>query len=110
MRELLRKRLLREGCPANVWPKPYLIPKRSPDLSVCDYAFWKEIKRKMRAQERSWPKNKRESRDDYMQCLRRTALRLPTAFITKSIGDMQRRCQRLYEAKGGLFEEGGRGR
>ena len=90
--------------------KPFLIPKRSPDLSVCDYALWTEINRKMRAEERSWPKNKREARDDYMQRLRRTALRLPTAFITKSIGDMQRRCQRLYEAKGSLFEEGGRGR
>ena len=90
--------------------KPFLIPKRSPDLSVCDYALWKEINRRMRAEERNWPKNKREARDDYMQRLRRTALRLPTAFITKSIGDMQRRCQRLYEAKGGLFEEGGRGR
>ena len=71
---------------------------------MCDCALWKEINRKMRAQERSWPKNKRESRDDYVP------LRLPTAFITKSIGDMQCWCQRLYEAKGGLFEEGGRGR
>ena len=39
----------------------------------------------------------------------RAALSLPAAFTTKSIGDMQRRRQRLYEAKGSLFEEGGRG-
>ena len=40
--------------------------------------------------------------------LRRTAIRLPAAFVKKSIEDMKRRCQRLYAAKGGYFEEGGR--
>ena len=55
------------------------------------------------------PRSKRETRDDYMHRLQRAAMSLPRAFIAKSIGDMQRRCQRLYDAKGGLFEEGGRG-
>ena len=31
------------------------------------------------------------------------------SFIDSSIGDMRRRCQRLYAAKGHHFEEGGRG-
>ena len=61
----------------------------------------------MRAQERTW-KNKRESREAYLARLRRTALRLPASFINKSIEDMVRRCQKLYEAKGWYFEEGGR--
>ena len=33
--------------------KPFLILKRGPDLSVCDYAFWKAINHKMRAQEQA---------------------------------------------------------
>jgi hypothetical protein len=33
---------------------------------------------------------------------------LPKEFIVKSIGDMVRRGKRLYDAKGGYFEEGGK--
>ena len=64
----------------------------------------------MRRQERNFPKLKKETRDQFEQRLRKTALNLPTSFIDDAIGDMQRRCQRLYKAKGGLFEEGGRKR
>ena len=113
----------------------FSIPKRSPDLNVCDYALWKagwgekgvcmrpqescrfkqllaptclqEITRRMRAEESEWPRAKKESRDDYVQRLRRTALTLPKTFINKAVGDMKRRCQRLFDAKGSLFEEGG---
>ena len=83
------------------------IPRRSPDLNVLDYAIWKEINRRMRLQEQKWPRGKREARGQYLTRLRRTALRLPKAFITKSIGDMHRRCKRLLAAKGGFIEEGG---
>jgi len=87
--------------------KAFVIPRRSPDLSVCDYAIWKEVNSRMRRQELNWPKAKRESRNDYLRRLRRTALRLPAGFINKSISDMKRRCQRLYDAAGGFIEEGG---
>lgn len=93
---------------AEVHIKPFAIPKRSPDLSVCDYAIWKEINTRMRKQELTWRKSRRETRVDYIARLRHTALRLPRTFINKSIGDMKRRCQRLYAAGGGFFEEGGR--
>jgi hypothetical protein len=86
----------------------FSIPKRSPDLNICDYALWKEIHKRMCRQELNWGKNRRETRDQYLQRLRRTAQRLPQSFITDSIGDMRRRCQRLCDAKGGFFEEGGR--
>jgi transposase len=85
-----------------------VLPKRSPDLNVLDYSIWKEVNRRLRRQERAWPRRKRESRADYVSRLRRTAVRLPRAFLAKSIGDMRRRCQRLLEAKGGFFEEGGK--
>lgn len=85
----------------------FKIPNRSPDLSVMDYAVWKQINLRMRAQEKTW-KNKRETREAYLERLRKTAMGLPASFINDSVGDMVRRCQKLYEAKGGYFEEGGR--
>ena len=86
----------------------FKIPERSPDLSVMDYAVWKEVTRKMRAQERRFKKSKRETRAQYLGRLRRTAIALPPTFVNKAIGNMKERCQRLYEAKGRHFEEGGK--
>ena len=43
----------------------------------------------------------------YVARLRKTAKSLPVSFVRKAIGDMRRRCQRLYEAKGHHSEEGG---
>jgi transposase len=83
---------------------PFQIPKRSPDLSLCDYSLWTEVNKRMRRQERKWPKGKRESRDGYMARLKRTAFRLPKSFVEKSIGDMRRRCRLLLAAKGHHFE------
>jgi len=86
------------------------IPKRSPDLNVMDFAVWSEVERRMRLQEKKWPSSKRETRKAFEQRLNRTARNLPKQFINKSISDLKRRCERLLEAKGGLFEEGGRAR
>ena len=83
------------------------IPKRSPQLNVCDYALWREINERMRQQERHWPRAKKETRAGYLKRLRRTALRLPRAFIDKSISNMRARCKRLLAARGRHFEEGG---
>ncbi len=88
----------------------FRVPKRSPDLNVLDYSVWSEVERRLRAQERKMPASKKETRKDFEARLNRTAKRLPPSFINKSIGDLQRRCQLLLEAKGGLFEEGGRAR
>ena len=86
----------------------FTIPKRSPDLNVCDFSLWKEVNRRMRAQEKSWGNGKRETRAVFLARLRRTAMRLPRNFVLKSIGDMWRRCRLLGAAGGGHFEEGGR--
>ncbi len=88
----------------------FRIPPRSPDLNVLDYAIWAEVLREMRKQEAAFPKSKKESRDEYVARLAAVAKKLPKAFIEASVGDMQRRCKRLYEKKGYLFEEGGRGK
>jgi hypothetical protein len=84
------------------------IPKRSPDLNVLDYAVWSEVEKRMRQQEAKFPASKRESRSEFEARLDRTAKSLPASFINNSIANMQVRCQKLYDAKGGLFEEGGR--
>ena len=87
---------------------PFEIPKRSPDLNVCDYALWKEVNKRMRLQEKSWPESKKETRGEFLARLRRTATRLPTSFIEKAVGDMKNRCQKLRAAEGYHIEEGGR--
>ena len=84
------------------------MPKRSPDLNVLDFAVWGEVERRLRAQER-WPEGKKETRAEFERRLDRFAEALPSSFIDKSIGDLKRRCERLYIAKGGLFEEGSNG-
>ena len=84
------------------------IPKRSPDLNVCDYALWSEVEKRLRLQERKMPAGKKETREQFERRLDRTLRSLPQAFIDNSIGNLQERCQKLYDAEGGLFEEGGR--
>ena len=81
------------------------IPKRSPQLNICDYALRSEVSRRMRDQEKRWPKSKKETRKVYLARLRRIALRLPSTFVSKSIGDMKRRCELLEKARGRHFEE-----
>jgi len=86
----------------------FKIPKRSPDLSVMDYAIWKQVTRNMRRQEKRFRKSKKETRAEFAARLERTAKNLPKQFIDKAIGNMKERCQRLYKARGHLFEEGGK--
>ena len=81
------------------------IPKRSPDLNVCDYALWHAVNVRMRRAEARWPAGRRESREQYLARLRRTAMRLPRQWVMENIASMRRRCMDLSEANGGLFEE-----
>ena len=86
--------------------KPFVIPKRSPQLNVLDFAVWSEINSRLRKQELRYSGKKKESRAQYLLRLRRTAMRLSSKFMTKSIKNLKLRCKRLYEAKGGHIEEG----
>ena len=60
----------------------------------------------MRRQERTM-KDKRETREQFSKRLDKVAFSLRPALISKAIGNMRTRCQRLFKAEGGLFEEGG---
>ena len=82
------------------------IPCRSPDLNPLDYSIWAEVNKRMRAQERTW-KTKTETRDEYVARLKRTAKGLERTFVDDVIGNLAVRCERLYQAKGGFFLEGG---
>ncbi|CAE7231400.1 F52C9.6 [Symbiodinium sp. CCMP2592] len=68
------------------------IPKRSPDLSVLDYAIWKEVNKRLRKQEKTWSGAKRETRPQYLKRLKRTIRNLPKAFLEDSIGDAASGC------------------
>ena len=81
------------------------IPKRSPDLSLCDYYLWPQVNRAMRKQEQNWGK-KKETRPQYLKRLEKAARSLPKKELLGAISTMKKRCNRLYKAKGGLFEEG----
>ena len=82
------------------------IPKRSPDLNVLDYAIWTEVEKRLRDQEKRFPSDKRETRQEFENRLDRIARELPRSFIDDCIGNLYERSQLLYEAKGGLFEVG----
>ena len=69
--------------------------------------MWSEIESKMQNQEHQCSERKTETRDQFRIGLARTARNLLPAFIRKSIRDMTARCKKLFNAKGGLFEEGG---
>ena len=88
----------------------FKIPVRSPDLNPLDYAVWKQVTRKMRAQERHISHRRWESRAELVARLHKVAKGLSKKFVERAIGDMRRRCQRLYAAKGAHFEEGGLGK
>ena len=64
--------------------------------------------KRMRRQEKAWGEGRKEIRKQYLARLRRTAFRLPAGFLNGCVGDMRRRCQRLKDAKGRHFEEGGK--
>lgn len=81
------------------------LPPRSPDLNVLDYALWSAINNAMRRQERSFRKNKTETKEQYMARLKKTALGLPKAQVEKAVMDMRRRVRAIYDEDGGLINE-----
>lgn len=61
--------------------KIFNIPKRSPDLNVLDYSIWKEVNSRMRAQEATWNAKKRETRKEYLERLKKTAVSLSVPLL-----------------------------
>ena len=83
------------------------MPPRSPDLNPLDFSVWAEINKRMRSQEAKWSARKKETRDQYLARLKRTALNLPELYINKVIANIDHRLKLLKDAKGGHFPEGG---
>ncbi len=81
------------------------LPKRSPDLNVLDYTLWSEIIRRMRAQERSFRKSKKETKEEFKKRLRKTAMGLPASLVNAAVGSMTRRCRTIAHVSGELFTE-----
>jgi hypothetical protein len=81
-------------------------PKHSPDLMPLDFGFWTAVNKRLRAQEKKFPKSYYETRKHFTARVRRTILRMPEKFLTKLVGAMQRRSALVKGAKGRHFEEG----
>ena len=81
------------------------LPKRSPDLNVLDYSLWHEINVRLRKQERSFRKEKRETKEEFKGRLRKTAMGLPASFVKAAVGSMKRRCAKIADMNGDLFTE-----
>ena len=58
----------------------------------------------MRRPEASFSRSRVETRDQYLARLKRTALSLPTSFVTRAVQDMHRRVRAVRDAKGGVFK------
>jgi hypothetical protein len=80
------------------------LPPRSPDFNVLDYSLWVEINKRMRQKQAKFAESKKETKQEYMNRLRRTALALPTSVVKKAVGDMTRRVALVAKAKGKLIE------
>ena len=80
------------------------LPKRSPDLNVLDYRLWSEINRRMRRQEVSFSSSRKETKEQYLNRLRKTALALPEAYVTKSVQEMHRRVRAVRDSEGGYMK------
>jgi hypothetical protein len=83
----------------------FKIPNRSPDLNVLDYSIWAEVEKIMRETERTWRSDRKETRQHFIRRLQETARSSSSIVIDKAIGDLARRTELLYRAKGGLFSE-----
>ena len=72
---------------------------------MLDYSLWAAINKRLREQERNFPKNKKELKVEFIARLRKTALGLPPSVVRAAVEDMQRRCKLINEAEGRLFDE-----
>ena len=52
------------------------LPRRSPDLNVLDYSLWHAINERMREEEKQFPTNRKETKEQHLERLRATALGL----------------------------------
>ena len=73
-----------------------------------DFYVWSEVERRLRMEERTWADDRKETREQFIQRLRRTIRKLPKSSIDRAIGDLAWRARAWHKAKRGLFEEGGR--
>ena len=58
------------------------------------------------AQEVSWHVDEKETAEEYLARLRRTALGVPEAEVSRAVGTMAGRCRALWDRSGCLFKEG----
>ncbi len=80
------------------------LPRRSPNFNVLDCALRSQVDARMRAQELDFAKGFKETEAEFKQRLRKTAMGLPTSLVKRCVGDMRRRCQEVFDARGGWVQ------
>ena len=81
------------------------LPRRSPDLNVLDYSLWHAINERMREEEKQFPANRKETKEQHLERLRAIALGLPRASGKEAVRNMHDRVRKVVAAKGVLFLE-----
>jgi hypothetical protein len=72
------------------------LPPRTPSLMPLDYSIWKEVLKRMKACEPT----ARETKGDFIDRLRRCAMRLPRGYVGRVLDRMKDNLKALKEAKG----------
>ena len=62
------------------------LPRRSRDLNVLDYSLWHAINERMREEEKQFPANRKDTKEQHLVRLRATALGLPRAVVEGGVG------------------------
>ena len=76
------------------------LPKRSPNLQAMDYTFHMQIQKVLRGQEKGWPREKVETREEFAERVLLAYRSIPKAAIDKGCAQMKERLQSLYEHQG----------
>ena len=63
------------------------------------------MKKKLREEACKWPNARKETRQSFIQPLRRIARKWPEDEIARAIGDLARRAKLLYRTKRQIFDE-----
>jgi hypothetical protein len=76
------------------------LPKRSPNLQALDYTFHKAVAQVLRRQEKQFPANKVESRDEFKERLLAAYHSLSKETVEQGCAAMLARLRRLHDAGG----------
>ena len=76
------------------------LPKRSPNVMPLDFTFHHTLKAVLKEETKNWAPNITETRNDFKARVLAAYASLTEEQIKKGCGDMKRRLQSMYDARG----------